>query len=162
MANKHQARVYIKNMTDKPIFSINVFHRFGDGPSENLSWESCDNGQETAEARVVNYETGFGAMTSFDWWIVTWAQDSNDGHGQNAYRVFSSSASLINGFSEMVRQSGSSIGNAINQNLSNLTEDSNKIVKVGISFLTDCVSLFWTSFIGSKTDKSEYKELRND
>ena len=159
MANKHQALVYIQNMSNYDITNINVTHRFGDKIFENLSWDKCSNFKKTRAIRKVSYETGFGAMTSFDWWIVTWSRIEDDGHGNQITRVYSSSASLINGFSEMIRQYGGSVGSAIDRHLSRFSGKMSMNLLVSVSLLAEFIGAMWSTCVGRKIDKSEYKEF---
>lgn len=64
---------FIQNDTGKDITCVTLIHKFGDDPAQILTWgEVKDRWMSDSNPVPVSYRTGFGNMTSYDWWSVSW------------------------------------------------------------------------------------------
>lgn len=72
MSEPHVARVAILNETGVKMEQVVLTHRFGDNDAVDvLTWDVVDPGKRSATQNV-RFATGFGDMTNYDWWLLTW------------------------------------------------------------------------------------------
>lgn len=65
---------FIENRTGRTVDAVTLIHKFGDDPAQVLVWDRPlkDGWRSASNPEHVSYRTGFGNMTSYDWWGVSW------------------------------------------------------------------------------------------
>ena len=153
MADTHIAQVRVSNQTGCKIDAIVVRHRFGDDPEEVLSWGNGVEDGAASEPKAVTYKTGFGAMTSFDWWTVTWI-------GNDAF--CSSSSTWYNCVVDFLSQEATFVaslaGSALGHVLTNDDSAQSKMAQSGTALLVVCMGVVMGSMLGRQS-KADYKEF---
>lgn len=66
---KLKATVFVKNEMDYDIASVTIRHTFAENPPETKTWATIAAGQ-TVGSLTVNFDTGFGDWTNYDYWWV--------------------------------------------------------------------------------------------
>ena len=66
------AYVVVQNLTGKPIFAVNIAHKYSNDFKDALSWPALLQHGASTSPKPVRYYTGFGT-TGQDWWSVNWA-----------------------------------------------------------------------------------------
>lgn len=93
MSKACATKVVIKNQTGVDVGGITVLHQFGDEDQVDqlvmgqAQGSILPKGGSCTLDGLVRYRVGFGAMTSWDWWIVTW---------QGGGKLYSTSPSVCN------------------------------------------------------------------
>lgn len=106
------AGVTVVNETGSDVLSVNIRHLFGDEIEDNLACGGIPAGGSRAMDASVSYRTGFGAMTSWDWWIVTWTQEADVGQERRA-ALHSTAPSLVNQLASWVSNKGKGVCSVI-------------------------------------------------
>lgn len=93
MSKACATKVVIENQTGVDVGGITVLHQFGDEDQVDqlvmgqAQSPTLPKGGSCTLDGLVRYRVGFGAMTSWDWWIVTW---------QGGGKLYSTSPSVCN------------------------------------------------------------------
>lgn len=93
MSKACATKVEIENKTGIDVGGITVLHQFGDEDQVDqlvmgqAQGPTLPDGGTCVLDGLARYRVGFGAMTSWDWWIVTW---------QGGGRLYSTSPSICN------------------------------------------------------------------
>lgn len=74
MSTPYMTRVAIANRAGVPLLSMRVMHMFGDQALEVLVWDTAiESGEgKLSDTRNVSYVVGFGDVTKYDRWLVSW------------------------------------------------------------------------------------------
>eukprot|EP00931_Biecheleriopsis_adriatica_P004869 TRINITY_DN10646_c0_g1_i3.p1 TRINITY_DN10646_c0_g1~~TRINITY_DN10646_c0_g1_i3.p1 ORF type:complete len:247 (-),score=23.50 TRINITY_DN10646_c0_g1_i3:14-754(-) len=74
----HQARMYVNNQMSFPIYNVLLEHKFTkEGKTETLSQSKMNPGDQQG-GTLVHYQTGWGALTDWDWWRVSYDFNCQD------------------------------------------------------------------------------------
>lgn len=158
MADNHITRVVVENRTGRDIHGLVVVHRFGEDPSETLAWGEPLTNAATTTPKSVQFRTGFGAMTSYDWWTVTWA---------NEEKLYTSSPSIGNYISDFLAQGASAFasmaGAAVAHVLAQSSSETAKMSTTGTTLLVAGLGVVLGTVL-KRSSKAEYKEfmLKNE
>lgn len=71
MSTRHLARICVMNYSGEPVTNMRLLHAFGDEFVEAFEWDQI-NDRTQSETKTVSYGTGFGSMTDYDWWVLSW------------------------------------------------------------------------------------------
>lgn len=153
MSVTHTANVIVRNESSATVSDIMMTHRFGDGHTDQLNWDETLGAHGTTSSKHVTYKTGFGAMTSFDWWIVTWKSNGS---------LCTSSPSLLNYLADFLSQGATAIANvgaaSVAYELAGETSVEAKKATSGTTLLVACTSIFIGTIL-KRESKAEFKEF---
>ena len=153
MATTRVANVVIDNQSGANISDITVTHRFGDDAPDYLVWADPMQTGDRSSGKLVRYKTGFGAMTSYDWWIITWKSNGN---------LHTSSPSLLNYFVDFISKGASTIATAgaavVAHELAGSTSPEAEKATSGTTLLVACAGIFLGTIL-KRDSKAEYKEF---
>eukprot|EP00931_Biecheleriopsis_adriatica_P004867 TRINITY_DN10646_c0_g1_i1.p1 TRINITY_DN10646_c0_g1~~TRINITY_DN10646_c0_g1_i1.p1 ORF type:complete len:240 (-),score=19.78 TRINITY_DN10646_c0_g1_i1:77-796(-) len=90
----HQARMYVNNQMSFPIYNVLLEHKFTKkGKTETVSQSKMHPGDQQG-GTLVHYQTGWGALTDWDWWRVSYdfnCQDVSKDYGNRTVHMESDS-----------------------------------------------------------------------
>ena len=75
MATPCMTRVVLKKSAGRALNNAVLVHAFGDSLTERFTWDEISSTAVQSASRTVHYSVGFGSMTSYDWWSLSWEEE---------------------------------------------------------------------------------------
>lgn len=164
MANNCEARIVVENRTGETVYGVEVVHKFGNDAAQTFVWmgetpdgqvAQLDAGQAIA---VAKYRTGFGAMTDWDWWRVSY-------HLEASQQFACTSEGLVRAVVACVGGPTSIAGGSVSGLLTYLAlnDPSLKSYQAGCSLVATTIGAA-VGWMGSGSEKDQMREfmLRGD
>lgn len=96
MATPCMTRVVLKKSAGRALKNAVLVHAFGDSLTERFTWDEISSTAVQSASRTVHYSVGFGSMTSYDWWSLSWEEEELLSSGEVRRYACSTSPSVLN------------------------------------------------------------------